>query len=424
MWHYSTFTLATDYRHYVLARALQGLGYGFFFVPVNVIAYSQLRPDQNNRASSLTNLFRNWGGSFGIAFITTAAERRHEFHQANLSAAIGSTSPAVEPAGRRADELPGPERLHRTGCRARGTGILLSATTASGEPPGVHGLLSRNRLADAGGGSADAAGQTFQGRRQRARSALKVYDEVAMRSRMLCAAGALALSLSAAPAEVKVWQGVLPLPTYEEGPPNPNPPFDQFTTSRFNYPYTLRDSITDRRVNTDWRAIYLENEYLKCSVLPDLGGHLYTCIDKISGQPMFYANPSIKKAQIGYRGAWAAFGIEFNFPVSHNWVSMSPVDFSFTQEPRRQRLGLRRQHRPRVRHAVDRRTAPRAGLDGARRARHALQPQRRAPSLLLVEQRRRAGLGRFATSSTPCTSRPATASPTSTPGPSIPAASI
>jgi len=92
MWYYSTFNLATDYRHYALARALQGLGYGFFFVPVNVIAYSQLRPDQNNKASSLTNLFRNWGGSFGIAFITTAAERRHEFHQTNFAAAIGSTS--------------------------------------------------------------------------------------------------------------------------------------------------------------------------------------------------------------------------------------------------------------------------------------------------------------------------------------------
>jgi tetratricopeptide (TPR) repeat protein len=45
---------------------------------------------------------------------------------------------------------------------------------------------------------------------------------------------------------------------------------------------------------------------------------------------MFYANPSIKKAKIGYRGAWAAFGVEFNFPVSHNWVSMSPVDFAYT----------------------------------------------------------------------------------------------
>ncbi len=90
MWYYSTFNLATDHAHYVLARAFQGLGYGFFFVPVNVIAYSQLSPDQNNKASSLTNLFRNWGGSFGIAFITTATERRAQFHQTNVGATIAS----------------------------------------------------------------------------------------------------------------------------------------------------------------------------------------------------------------------------------------------------------------------------------------------------------------------------------------------
>jgi tetratricopeptide (TPR) repeat protein len=130
-------------------------------------------------------------------------------------------------------------------------------------------------------------------------------------------------------AEVKVWQGTLTLPTYEEGQPDPNPPFDQFTTNRFNYPYTLRNNLTSRRVDHAWRAIYFENEYLKCSVLPDIGGHLYTCIDKISGKSMFYDNPSIKKAAIAYRGAWAAFGIEFNFPVSHNWVTMSPVNFAF-----------------------------------------------------------------------------------------------
>ncbi|HTS47975.1 MAG TPA: DHA2 family efflux MFS transporter permease subunit, partial [Bryobacteraceae bacterium] len=92
LWHYSTFTLATDYRHYVLARAFQGFGYGFFFVPISVISYSQLRPDQNNRASSLTNFFRNWGGSFGIALITTVAERRQQFHQTNLGSAISATS--------------------------------------------------------------------------------------------------------------------------------------------------------------------------------------------------------------------------------------------------------------------------------------------------------------------------------------------
>ena len=103
-------------------------------------------------------------------------------------------------------------------------------------------------------------------------------------------------------------------------------------------PYVLRENLTSRRANHDWRAIYLENEYLKCSVLPDIGGHLYTCVDKISGKSMFYANPSIKKAAIGYRGAWAAFGIEFNFPVSHNWVTMSPVRFRLAQQPGRQRI--------------------------------------------------------------------------------------
>lgn len=130
-------------------------------------------------------------------------------------------------------------------------------------------------------------------------------------------------------AQVRVWEGTLNLPAYEEGAPDPNPSFDQLAIERFSYPYTLRKEITNQRREHQWRAIYLENEYLKCSVLPDLGGHVYSCTDKISGQPMFYANPSIKKARIGYRGAWAAFGVEFNFPVSHNWVSMSPVDFAY-----------------------------------------------------------------------------------------------
>jgi DHA2 family multidrug resistance protein len=92
MIHYSHFNLDTDYAHYAWARALQGLGYAFFFVPLSVMTYSQLKPDQNNRASSLTNFFRNWGGSFGIAFITTMAERRQNFHQSITGGTISASS--------------------------------------------------------------------------------------------------------------------------------------------------------------------------------------------------------------------------------------------------------------------------------------------------------------------------------------------
>jgi tetratricopeptide (TPR) repeat protein len=167
---------------------------------------------------------------------------------------------------------------------------------------------------------------------------LRGSDYGARGDALLPARGALLLlfllaASALAKGQVRVWEGTLKLPVYEEGAPDPNPPFDEFATSRFNYPYTLRTEITNQRVEHELRAIYLENEYLKCSVLPDIGGHLYTCLDKISGRPMFYRNPSIKKANIGYRGAWAAFGVEFNFPVSHNWVSMSPVSFAFTTNP-------------------------------------------------------------------------------------------
>jgi DHA2 family multidrug resistance protein len=99
MFFYSSFNLQTDYSHYALARCFQGFGYAFFFVPLSVIAYSQLKPGQNNRASSLTNFFRNWGGSFGIAFVTAMSERRQNFHQsvvgANLTASSGPLQQAI-----------------------------------------------------------------------------------------------------------------------------------------------------------------------------------------------------------------------------------------------------------------------------------------------------------------------------------------
>ena len=68
---------------------------------------------------------------------------------------------------------------------------------------------------------------------------------------------------SSAPAPVRVWESTLSLPTYQEGPPDPNPPFDLFVTGRFNYPYTIRDTLTNDRRTETWRTLHLENEYLR-----------------------------------------------------------------------------------------------------------------------------------------------------------------
>lgn len=84
LWHFASLNLSTDYAHYAMARALQGIGLGFFFVPVSQLAYSYIPLSKNNKASSITNLFRNLGGSFGVAFVTTMLERRLQFHHSVL----------------------------------------------------------------------------------------------------------------------------------------------------------------------------------------------------------------------------------------------------------------------------------------------------------------------------------------------------
>src|SRR5437667_11141863 len=98
---------------------------------------------------------------------------------------------------------------------------------------------------------------------------------------------------------VSVSESTLTLPTHVEGLPDSNPPFDVFLSGNFFYPYTMRTNFSNQVVNHAWRTLNLENEYLKCTVLPDLGGHLYSCLDKLSGRQMFYANPSIKQQWIG-----------------------------------------------------------------------------------------------------------------------------
>jgi DHA2 family multidrug resistance protein len=94
MWHYASFNIETDYRHEALARCLQGLGLAFLFVPTSQLAYSRLPREKNNKASSLTNLFRNQGGSFGIAFVTTMIERRSQYHRSVLVSNVSSYNSA------------------------------------------------------------------------------------------------------------------------------------------------------------------------------------------------------------------------------------------------------------------------------------------------------------------------------------------
>ena len=95
LWFYSELDLDTDYGSLVRCRLVQGFGVAFLFIPVSGLAYSYLPKHLNNKASSLTNLFRNLGSSFGIAFVTTMQARREQVHQNFLIEHLQAGDPGV-----------------------------------------------------------------------------------------------------------------------------------------------------------------------------------------------------------------------------------------------------------------------------------------------------------------------------------------
>jgi tetratricopeptide (TPR) repeat protein len=129
---------------------------------------------------------------------------------------------------------------------------------------------------------------------------------------------------------VRGWQGTITIPTYELGPPDPNPPF-ALVNPQPVYPYAMLDDLTDQRVPKTYRAIYLENQYLKITILPELGGHVYSVYDKLHSREMLYRNRVIKYGLVGPRGAWIAGGMEFSFPFAHTTDTVSAVESALHQ---------------------------------------------------------------------------------------------
>ncbi|HWQ10893.1 MAG TPA: DHA2 family efflux MFS transporter permease subunit, partial [Holophaga sp.] len=89
----STWDLGTGYWDAALARVVQSMGLGCLFIPISVMAYSTLSKVMANQAAGLMNLFRNIGGSVGIAILNTILSRRTQFHQVQLVSHLSAGSP-------------------------------------------------------------------------------------------------------------------------------------------------------------------------------------------------------------------------------------------------------------------------------------------------------------------------------------------
>jgi len=62
-------------------RVFQGLGLGFLFVPITLVAYVGIAPEKNNSVAGLINFMRNIGSSVGTSMVTTLLAQRSQLHQ-------------------------------------------------------------------------------------------------------------------------------------------------------------------------------------------------------------------------------------------------------------------------------------------------------------------------------------------------------
>ena len=134
---------------------------------------------------------------------------------------------------------------------------------------------------------------------------------------------------------VKAWREIVTIPTYEVGKPEKNPMFLEKRvyqgSSGVVYPYPVIESISDEKVDKEWKAIWIENEYIKVMILPELGGRIQMAYDKIKQRHFVYYNHVIKPALVGLTGPWISGGIEFNWPQHHRPSTYLPIDATIVE---------------------------------------------------------------------------------------------
>jgi tetratricopeptide (TPR) repeat protein len=119
---------------------------------------------------------------------------------------------------------------------------------------------------------------------------------------------------------VKEYQQVFT--TYPFSDPNPIP------VSTSIYPYFRYDGFTDKPIQKSWKVVELENNYIKVLILPEVGGKIWTAIEKSTNQPFIYYNHAVKFRNLGMRGPYTSGGLEYNFGIfGHTPNCATPVDY-------------------------------------------------------------------------------------------------
>lgn len=74
-------------------------------------------------------------------------------------------------------------------------------------------------------------------------------------------------------------------------------------------PYRMQDRYTRSDKPVSLPALVLENEHLKATLLPTMGGRLWSLFDKDEGRELLFENPALRIANLAIRNAWFSGGV-------------------------------------------------------------------------------------------------------------------
>lgn len=129
--------------------------------------------------------------------------------------------------------------------------------------------------------------------------------------------------------QATVTETVETVKTYPFSDPDPvADPSDLF------YPYFRFDGFSAKGTDRQWKVVSLENDYIKLTLFPEIGGKIWGAVDKTTGKEFIYNNHVVKFRDIAMRGPWTSGGIEFNFGIiGHAPTSSTPIDYVTRQKP-------------------------------------------------------------------------------------------
>lgn len=81
------------------------------------------------------------------------------------------------------------------------------------------------------------------------------------------------------------------------------------------YPYRQYNTYSKELKMRTLQTIVLENKYLKATFLPELGGRLWSLVDKKTDRNLLYTNDVLRFRNLAVRNAWFSGGVEWNIGV-------------------------------------------------------------------------------------------------------------